>query len=54
MFYLRDMATLKANDTIEGLISVRPNEKNPRDLDIAIEHSVKGAHPSQEKNVYRM
>ncbi|KAK4055939.1 Nuclear SAM-dependent mono-and asymmetric methyltransferase [Microbotryomycetes sp. JL221] len=54
VFYLKDMATLKANDTIEGTIDVRPNEKNPRDLDIVIQHKVEGEHASTEINSYRM
>lgn len=48
------MATLKANDNIEGVISCRPNEKNPRDLDIVLDFKVDGAHPMAEKREYRM
>lgn len=49
-----DMATVKEKDTIEGVISCRPNDKNPRDLDIVLDYEVKGAHPMQEKREYRM
>ncbi|KAI5478855.1 protein arginine N-methyltransferase 1 [Pseudohyphozyma bogoriensis] len=54
VFYLGDMVTLKANDTVEGKISVAPNGKNPRDLDIVLDYKVDGAHPSAEKREYRM
>lgn len=48
------MATVKANDTIEGKISVAPNGKNPRDLDIVLDYKVDGAHPAAERREYRM
>ncbi|ORY88172.1 S-adenosyl-L-methionine-dependent methyltransferase [Leucosporidium creatinivorum] len=54
VLYLGDMATVKANDTIEGKISVAPNGKNPRDLDIVLDYKVDGAHPAAERREYRM
>lgn len=54
VFYLGDMATVKEKDNIEGVISCKPNEKNPRDLDIVIDFKVDGAHPMSEKREYRM
>lgn len=54
VLYLGDMATVKANDTISGKISVAPNAKNPRDLDIVLDYKVDGAHPASERREYRM
>ncbi|KAM0752473.1 S-adenosyl-L-methionine-dependent methyltransferase [Meredithblackwellia eburnea MCA 4105] len=54
VLYLGDMVTLKANDTIDGNISIKPNASNPRDLDIVLDYKVDGAHPAAEKREYRM
>lgn len=54
VLYLGDMATLKANDSLNGTIAISPNAKNPRDLDIVLEYTVDGAHPGGEKREYRM
>jgi hypothetical protein len=48
------MLTLQTNDTIEGVITVAPNARNPRDLDIVIDYKVDGQHPHQERREYRM
>ncbi|BGO96371.1 Protein arginine N-methyltransferase 1 [Rhodotorula toruloides] len=54
VFYLTDMVTLQTNDSIEGVITVSPNARNPRDLDIVIDYKVDGQHPHQERREYRM
>ncbi|KNZ61393.1 protein arginine N-methyltransferase [Puccinia sorghi] len=38
VFYLKDTLTVVKGDKIEGSISVRPNAKNHRDLDIDISY----------------
>lgn len=48
------MVTLQTNDSIEGIITVSPNARNPRDLDIVIDYKVDGQHPHQERREYRM
>lgn len=53
MFYLNDMITVSQNDTIEGTISVAPNGKNPRDLDIVIDYKANGDNQG-ERREYRM
>ncbi|KAL8293752.1 hypothetical protein RQP46_000453 [Phenoliferia psychrophenolica] len=54
VLYLGEMVTLKENDSVEGTISVAPNAKNPRDLDIVLDYKVDGAHGGGEKREYRM
>lgn len=48
------MITLNANDNIEGTISVAPNGKNPRDLDIVIDYKADGENNHGERREYRM
>jgi len=43
VFYLNDVVAVDVGDAIQGSISVAPNQKNNRDLDIAIEYSVTGS-----------
>ncbi|KAI8443794.1 protein arginine N-methyltransferase [Phakopsora pachyrhizi] len=38
VFYLKDMITVDKGDQVEGSISVKPNAKNHRDLDIDISY----------------
>jgi protein arginine N-methyltransferase 1 len=33
-----------AGEEIRGTLACKPNEKNPRDLDIAIEYNFEGQH----------
>ncbi|KAF6255866.1 protein arginine N-methyltransferase [Scenedesmus sp. NREL 46B-D3] len=55
VFYLEDTLTVCEGETIRGVLSCRPNAKNPRDLDITLEYHFEGkhceAHRTQE---YRM
>lgn len=48
------MVTLQENESIEGQISVAPNQRNPRDLDIVIDYEAKGEQPVKERREYRM
>lgn len=48
------MITVKEDDNVEGTISIAPNAKNPRDLDIVLDYKVDGAHGGGEKREYRM
>jgi protein arginine N-methyltransferase 1 len=43
IFYLRDALRVRAGDVLEGQISVRPNAKNERDLDISMQLDFDGA-----------
>ncbi|GAA5990766.1 hypothetical protein JCM10908_000006 [Rhodotorula pacifica] len=54
VFYLSDMVTLQQGESIEGQISVAPNQRNPRDLDIVIDYEAKGQHAVKERREYRM
>lgn len=54
VFYLGDMVTLQEGESIEGTMSVAPNARNPRDLDIVVEYTSEGANPTSERREYRM
>ncbi|KAG0654569.1 Protein arginine N-methyltransferase 1 [Rhodotorula mucilaginosa] len=54
VFYLSDMVTLQQGESIEGQITVAPNQRNPRDLDIVIDYEAKGQHAVKERREYRM
>ncbi|KAF8073244.1 coatomer subunit beta-1 [Scenedesmus sp. PABB004] len=44
VFYLEDCLTVCEGETISGVVSCRPNAKNPRDLDITLEYHFEGKH----------
>ncbi|CAM9937341.1 unnamed protein product [Ectocarpus sp. 4 AP-2014] len=52
VFYLRQPLTICKGESIKGKITVKPNDKNPRDLDIALrldhQGSVMSLHATQE------
>lgn len=48
------MVTVQQGEAIEGKISVAPNQRNPRDLDIVIDYEAKGEQPAKERREYRM
>eukprot|EP00903_Cladosiphon_okamuranus_P019111 g17584.t1 len=52
VFYLRQPITISKGESIKGKITVKPNEKNPRDLDITLrldhQGSVSSLHATQE------
>lgn len=55
VFYLEDVITICAGETIEGLLECKPNDKNPRDLDISISYSFEGKHGECKRTqAYRM
>merc|ERR1711977_449766 len=56
VFYLGDAIAMDEDDTIEGTISVAPNKRNNRDLDIVIDYAASGeaAQGAAEKREYRM
>lgn len=54
VFYTGDALVVDENDKINGQISVAPNARNPRDLDIVIDYQVEGAIPASERREYRM
>jgi len=56
VFYLGDAIALDEDDVIEGTISVAPNKRNNRDLDIVIDYAATGeaAQGAAEKRDYRM
>jgi len=49
VFYLRDTLSIVAGDKITGKLSVVPNAKNERDLDIAIKYDFDGKYQSFHK-----
>lgn len=56
VFYLGDAVAVDEGDEIEGSISVKPNQKNPRDLDIVLSVKALGesAQGYTETRDYRM
>ncbi|GAA5905844.1 hypothetical protein JCM6882_000476 [Rhodosporidiobolus microsporus] len=54
VFYLSDYHTVETGDKISGQMSVAPNAKNPRDLDIVVDYKVGGKAPGGERREYRM
>lgn len=54
VFYLRDMLTVNQGEVVEGTISVRPNQKNHRDLDIDIGYQLDGELPGKGQLSYKM
>lgn len=50
------MSATQEGDEITGEISVKPNERNPRDLDIVIDYRANGeaAQGAAERREYRM
>lgn len=56
VFYLGDAVAVDEGDEITGVISVAPNARNPRDLDIVIDLKAQGeaAQGYAEKREYRM
>ncbi|PVU95645.1 hypothetical protein BB561_001682 [Smittium simulii] len=42
VLYTRDTLTISKNDQIEGTLTCKPNNSNPRDLDITIDYKLEG------------
>lgn len=55
VFYFNDYMTVKKNEEIYGVFSMKPNVRNNRDLDFTIELDFKGELcEMHETNCYRM
>lgn len=55
VFYLEDTITICTGEVLEGTISVVPNKKNPRDLNIVLYYKFQGNRCSVERTQeYRM
>ncbi|GAA94110.1 uncharacterized protein L969DRAFT_16328 [Mixia osmundae IAM 14324] len=55
VFYLGDAVTVDEDDVIKGSIDVKPNARNPRDLDIVIDYKAHGTWGGKgERREYRM
>lgn len=55
VFYIDDYITAKKGEELTGKFSMRPNEKNNRDLDFMIDVAFKGeCSEVKENNTYRM
>ncbi|MBE3043356.1 hypothetical protein IMZ48_12460, partial [Candidatus Bathyarchaeota archaeon] len=48
VFYLKDVLTVGAGETIDAQMSVRPNEKNRRDLDIDLQYKLNTEDPARQ------
>jgi len=49
VFYLEDVLSIKKGEEIRGNFTCKPNEKNPRDLDLKIDYQLKGAIDTIER-----
>jgi len=49
VFYLEDVISIRQNEAISGVLTCKPNGKNPRDLDITIDYEFNGTN-MQTKN----
>ena len=55
VFYIQNVLTVKAGETMEGTLTCEPNAKNPRDLDISVSYKFDGSIGSAEgKQEYRL
>ncbi|KAF7176787.1 hypothetical protein CNMCM7691_003947 [Aspergillus felis] len=43
VFYLRDVLTVEEEESVSGILENKPNDKNPRDLDIQISYKLETA-----------
>ena len=48
VLYFDRALPFEQGEVIEGVLACRPNKKNPRDLDIAVEYNFKGRHTDAE------
>ena len=54
VFYLPDMLTVSAGDSITGTLKCAPNAKNNRDLDIVMDYELDGMAPAKGRGEYQM
>jgi len=43
VFYLEDVLSIRQNEVISGVLTCKPNQKNPRDLDITVDYEFNGS-----------
>lgn len=44
VLYLEDVLTICEGEAVVGSLTVEPNERNPRDVDIMLKYSLNGQH----------
>lgn len=49
VFYLDTVLTVNKGEEVRGFLACKPNDKNPRDLDIDVEYQFDGAHGRARK-----
>ncbi|GBF92903.1 arginine N-methyltransferase [Raphidocelis subcapitata] len=55
VFYLEDTLTVCRGERLSGTLACKPNDKNPRDLDISLSYDFEGQHcEAHRKQEYRM
>ncbi|MCD7455322.1 Protein arginine N-methyltransferase 1 [Datura stramonium] len=52
VLYLEDVLTVCQGEAVVGSMTVAPNKKNPRDVDIMLKYSVNGRHCSVSRTQY--
>eukprot|EP01138_Halocafeteria_seosinensis_P005747 gb/GECG01005875.1/.p1 GENE.gb/GECG01005875.1/~~gb/GECG01005875.1/.p1 ORF type:complete len:350 (+),score=54.94 gb/GECG01005875.1/:1-1050(+) len=52
VFYLEDVLTVNSGEVLEGKLTCRPNDNNPRDLDITIDYKFEGSHQKAERSQF--
>ncbi|RKU40398.1 type I protein arginine N-methyltransferase Rmt1 [Coniochaeta pulveracea] len=48
VLYLKDVLTVEQGEKVQGSLSSKPNEKNPRDLDITVEYKLLTQDPTRQ------
>jgi len=49
VFYITDYLIVDKGDTIQGQISSKPTEQNPRDLDVRVEYTFEATDPGRSR-----
>ncbi|KAL6558540.1 Protein arginine N-methyltransferase 1.1 [Orobanche minor] len=52
VLYLEDVLSICQGEALTGTLTVAPNEKNPRDVDITLKYSLKGLHSESSRTQY--
>ncbi|CAA3007952.1 probable arginine N-methyltransferase [Olea europaea subsp. europaea] len=52
VLYLEDVLTICQGETVIGTMTVAPNKKNPRDVDIMLKYSLNGRHCQVSRKQY--
>lgn len=48
VFYLKDVLTVQQGEQIKGVLTNKPNERNPRDLDVKITYKLETEDPNRQ------